>query len=130
MIAAKVVMVDLAVELNLPLSTFDRINKVFKKSLRIQTLLKGQFKMFLFLVLSLFKKSLRIQTLLKGQFKMFLFLVLSSSFLCLLLFFSVIRGRHVCLLMIDLSFLYSYFWSRPADDRPIFSIFTLLVKTC
>ena len=48
MIAAKVAMVDLAVELNLPLSTLDRINKVFKKSLRIQTLLKGQLKMFLF----------------------------------------------------------------------------------
>ena len=48
MIAAKVAMVDLAVELNLPLSTLVRINKVFKKSLRIQTLLKGQFKMFLF----------------------------------------------------------------------------------
>ena len=31
MIAAKVAMVDLAVELNLPLSTLDRINKVFKK---------------------------------------------------------------------------------------------------
>ena len=28
------------VEVNLPLSTLDRINKVFKKSLRIQTLLK------------------------------------------------------------------------------------------
>ena len=50
MIVAKVAMVDfhLAVELNLPLSTLDRINKVFKKSLRIQTLLKGQLKMFLF----------------------------------------------------------------------------------
>ena len=71
MIAAKVAMVDLVVELNLPLSTLDRINKVFKKSLRIQTLLKGQLKMFLFLVLS-------------------------SSFLCLLFFFSDIRGRHVC----------------------------------
>ena len=71
-IAAKVAMVDLAVELNLPLSTLDRINKVFEKSLRIQTLLKGQLKMFLFLVLS-------------------------SSFLCLPFFFSVIRGRHVCL---------------------------------
>ena len=70
-IAAKVAMVDLVVELNLPLSTLDRINKVFKKSLRIQTLLKGQLKMFLFLVLS-------------------------SSFLCLLFFFSDIRGRHVC----------------------------------
>ena len=69
MIAAKVAMVDLAVELNLPLSTFDRIKKVFK---------------------------IRIQTLLKDQLKMFLFLVLSSSFLCLLFFFSVIRGRHVC----------------------------------
>ena len=69
-IAAKVAMVDLEVELNLPLSTLDRINKVFEKSLRIQTLLKGQLKMFLFLVLS-------------------------SSFLCLLFFFSVIRGRHV-----------------------------------
>ena len=66
MIAAKVAMV----ELNLPLSTLVRINKVFKKSLRIQTLLKGQLKMFLFLVLS-------------------------SSFLCLLFFFSDIRGRHV-----------------------------------
>ena len=63
-------MVDLVVELNLPLSTLDRINTVFKKSLRIQTLLKGQLKMFLFLVLS-------------------------SSFLCLLFFFSDIRGRHV-----------------------------------
>ena len=71
MIAAKVAMVDLAVELNLPLNTLVRINKVFKKSLRIQTLLKGQLKMFLFLVLS-------------------------SSFLCLLFFFSDIRGRHVC----------------------------------
>ena len=71
MIATKVAMVDLAVELNLPLSTLDRINKVFEKSLRIQTLLKGQLKMFLFLVLS-------------------------SSFLCLLFSFSVIRGRHVC----------------------------------
>ena len=70
MIAAKVAMVDLVVELNLPLSTLVRINKVFKKSLRIQTLLKGQLKMFLFLVLS-------------------------SSFLCLLFFFSDIRGRHV-----------------------------------
>ena len=40
-IAAKVAMVDLVVELNLPLSTLVRINKVFKKSLRIQTLLKG-----------------------------------------------------------------------------------------
>ena len=69
-IAAKVAMVDLVVELNLPLSTSDRINKVFKKSLRIQTLLKAQLKMF--------------------------FLVLSSSFLCLLFFFSDIRGRHVC----------------------------------
>ena len=49
-IAAKAAMVDLAVELNLPLSTLDRINTVFKKSLRIQTLLKGQLKMFLFLV--------------------------------------------------------------------------------
>ena len=48
MIAAKVAMVELVVELNLPLSTLDRINKVFKKSLRIQTLLKGQLKMFLF----------------------------------------------------------------------------------
>ena len=47
-IAAKVAMVDLVVELNLPLSTLDRINKVFKKSLRTQTLLKGQLKMFLF----------------------------------------------------------------------------------
>ena len=72
MIAAKVAMVDLVVELNLPLSTLDRINKVFKKSLRIQTLRKGQFKMFLFLVLS-------------------------SSFLCLLFFFFVFRGRHVCI---------------------------------
>ena len=70
MIAAKVAMVDLVVELNLPLNTLVRINKVFEKSLRIQTLLKGQLKMFLFLVLS-------------------------SSFLCLLFFFSVIRGRHV-----------------------------------
>ena len=49
MIAAEVAIVDLVVELNLPLSTLDRINKVFKKSLRIQTLLKGQLKMFLFL---------------------------------------------------------------------------------
>ena len=64
-ITAKVAVVDLVVELNLPLSTLDRINKVVKKSLRIQTLLKGQLKMFLFLVLS-------------------------SSFLCLLFFFSVI----------------------------------------
>ena len=40
MIAIKVIMVDLVVELNLPLSTLDRINKVFKKSLRIQMLLK------------------------------------------------------------------------------------------
>ena len=72
MIAAKVATVDLVVELNLPLSTLVRINKVFKKSLRIQTLLKGQLKMFLFLVLS-------------------------SSFLCLLFFFFVIRGRHVCI---------------------------------
>ena len=71
MIAAKVATVDLVVELNLPLSTLVRINKVFKKSLRIQTLLKAQLKMFLFLVLS-------------------------SSFLCLLFFFFVIRGRHVC----------------------------------
>ena len=70
MIAAKVAMVDLVVELNLPLSTLVRVNKVFKKSLRIQTLLKGQLKMFLFLVLS-------------------------SSFLCLMFFFFVIRGRHV-----------------------------------
>ena len=31
-IAAKVAMVDLVVELNLPLSTLVRINKVFKKS--------------------------------------------------------------------------------------------------
>ena len=31
MIAAEVAMVDLVVELNLPLSTLDRINKVFKK---------------------------------------------------------------------------------------------------
>ena len=69
-IAAKVAMVDLVVELNLPLSTLVRVSKVFKKSLRIQTLLKGQLKMFLFLVLS-------------------------SSFLCLLFFFFVIRGRHV-----------------------------------
>ena len=69
-IAAKVALVDLVVELNLPLSTLVRINKVFKKSLRIQTLLKGQLKMFLFLVLS-------------------------SSFLCLMFFFFVIRGRHV-----------------------------------
>ena len=61
-------------ELNLPLSTLDRINKVFKKSTRIQTLLKGQLKMFLFLVLS-------------------------SSFLCLLFFFSDIRGRHVCFVL-------------------------------
>ena len=51
-IAAKVAMFNLVVELNLPLSTLVRINKVFKKSLRIQTLLKGQLKMFLFLVLS------------------------------------------------------------------------------
>ena len=51
-IAAKVAMVDLAVELNLPLSTLDRINKVFEKSLRIQTLLKGQLKMFLFFMSS------------------------------------------------------------------------------
>ena len=72
-IAVKVAMVDLVVELNLPLNTSVRINKVFKKYLRIQTLLKGQLKMFLFLVLS-------------------------SSFLCLLFFFSVIRGRHVCYL--------------------------------
>ena len=49
-IAAKVAMVDLVMELNLPLSTLDRINKVFQKSLRIQTLQKGQLKMFLFLV--------------------------------------------------------------------------------
>ena len=47
-IAAKVAMVDLVV--NLPLSTLDRIDKVFKKSLRIETLLKGQLQMFLFLV--------------------------------------------------------------------------------
>ena len=40
MIAAKVAVVDLVVELNLPLSTLDRINEVVKKSLRIQTLLK------------------------------------------------------------------------------------------
>ena len=71
-IAAKVAVVDLVVELNLPLSTLVRINRVFKKSLRIQTLLKGQLKMFLFLVLS-------------------------SSFLRLLFLFSVIRGRHVCI---------------------------------
>ena len=70
-IAAKVATVDLVVELNLPLSTLVRINKVFRKSLRIQTMLKGQLKMFLFLVLS-------------------------SSFLCPLFFFFVIRGRHVC----------------------------------
>ena len=38
MIAAKVALVDLVVELNLPLSTLVRIIKVFKKSLRIQTL--------------------------------------------------------------------------------------------
>ena len=63
-------MVDLEMELDLPLGTLDSINKVFKKSFRIQTLLKGQLKMFLFLVFS-------------------------SSFLCLLFFFSVIRGRHV-----------------------------------
>ena len=69
-IAAKVATVDLVVELNLPLSTLVRVSKVFKKSLRIQTLLKGQLKMFLFLVLS-------------------------SSFICLLFFFFVIRGRHV-----------------------------------
>ena len=50
MIAAEVAMVDLVVELNLPLGTLDRSNNVFKKSLRIQTLLKGQLKMFLFLV--------------------------------------------------------------------------------
>ena len=68
MIAAKVAVVDLVVELNLPLSTLDRINKVFENSLRIQTLLKGQLMMFLFLVLS-------------------------SSFLCLLFFFSDI-SRH------------------------------------
>ena len=80
MIAAKVAMVDLAVELNLPLSTLVRINKVFKKSLRIQTLLKGQLKMFLFLVLNF-------------------------SFLCLLFFFSVIRCRHVCFLCLLFSFL-------------------------
>ena len=43
-IAAKVAMVDLVVELNLPLSALDRINKVSKKSLRIQTLLIGQLK--------------------------------------------------------------------------------------
>ena len=67
MIAAKVAMVDLVVELSLPLSTLNRINKVFKKSLRIQTLRKGQFKMFLFLVLS-------------------------SSFLCLLFFFFLSLG--------------------------------------
>ena len=53
-IAAKVATVDLVMELNFPLSTLVRINKVFKKSLRIQTLLKGQLKMFLFLVLFLF----------------------------------------------------------------------------
>ena len=47
-------MVDLVMELNLPLSTLDRINKVFKKSLRIQTLLKGQLKMFLFCIKFLF----------------------------------------------------------------------------
>ena len=81
-IAVKVAMVDLVVELNLPLSTLVRINKVFKKSVRIQTLLKGQLKMFLFLVLS-------------------------SSFLCLLFFFFVIRGRHVCL-----------YKSRPNDWFP------------
>ena len=69
MTAAKVAMV-FVVELNLPLSTLVRINKVFKKSLRIQTLLKGQLKVFLFFILS-------------------------SSFLCLLFFFSDIRGRHV-----------------------------------
>ena len=40
MIAAKVAVGDLVVELNLPLRTLVRINKVFKKSLRIQTLLK------------------------------------------------------------------------------------------
>ena len=84
MIAAKVAMVDLVMALNLPLSTLDRINKVFKKSLRIQTLLKGQLKMFLFLVLS-------------------------SSFLRLLFLFSVIRGRHVCLLT------YSLFASWSSD---------------
>ena len=39
-IADKVAMVDLVMELNLPLSTLERINKVFKKSSRIQTLLK------------------------------------------------------------------------------------------
>ena len=85
MIAAKVATVDLVVELNLPLSTLVRINKVFKKSLRIQTLLKGQLKMFLFLVLS-------------------------SSFLCLLFFFFVLRGRHVCpwLLFMLSSHLISY----------------------
>ena len=73
-IAAKVAMVDLVMELDLPLSTLDRINKEFKKYVRIQTLLKQ-----------------------KGQLKMFLFLILSSSFLCLMFFFSVSRGRHVCM---------------------------------
>ena len=81
MIAVKVATVDLVVELNLPLSTLVRINKVFKKSLRIQTLLKSQLKMFLFLVLI-------------------------SSFLCLLFFFSVIRGRHVWCV-----FLSAIYWS-------------------
>ena len=70
-------------ELNLPLSTLDRIDKVFKKSLRIQTLLKGQLKMFLFLVLS-------------------------SSFLCLMFFFSDIRGRHVWTGHIFLKFLTNF----------------------
>ena len=40
MIKKLVAMVDLVVELNLPLGTLDTINKVFKKSVRIQTLLK------------------------------------------------------------------------------------------
>ena len=34
MIAAEVAMVDLAVELNLPLSTLDRSNKVFKRGFK------------------------------------------------------------------------------------------------
>ena len=51
MIAAKVAMVDLAVELNLPLNTSVRINKVFKKFLRIQTLLKRSVEDVLLAVL-------------------------------------------------------------------------------
>ena len=52
MIAAKVAMVDLVVELNLPLSTLDRNNKVFKKVFKDSDIAKakGQLKMFLFLV--------------------------------------------------------------------------------